>query len=272
MAIELYHNAVSTCSQKVRIPLAEKNVEWTSHPVDLLKGEQKNPEYLKLNPNGVVPTLVHDGRVIIESSIINEYVAEAFAGVSLYPTSLADKADMRLWTRLVDEKLHTANGVVTIVTVRRSLMMQRPREEVLAEIKAQSDESQLAARISLFDLGVEAPECISALRAISSILSKVEARVNGHDWLAGDSFTLADASVTPYVARMEQIGMSWLWEDNLYPALGRWFARVKSRPSFETAVTRFVPEGMPALFRNLAAPSMDKIKSVFEETLKAKAA
>lgn len=263
MTLELYHNAMSTCSQKVRLPLAEKKVDWVNKHVDLLKGEQKDPAYLKLNPNGVVPTLVHDGHVIIESTIINEYVEDAFPGVSLAPASPADRADMRLWARLVDERLHTANGALTLATVRRALQQQQPRDEVMKELIATPDPVQRAARIALFEHGVDAPECETAMNALARILAKVEARVAEHDWLAGEAYSLADIAVTPYLARMEHIGMDWLWTEGLYPALGEWFDRIKARPSFETAITAFLPTGMSDIFRNLAAPSMDRIKASF---------
>lgn len=264
MTIELYHNAMSTCSQKVRLPLAEKGVEWVDRPVDLLKNEQKNPEYLKLNPNGVVPTLVHDGRVIIESTIINEYIEDAFDGPSLVPASPADRADMRLWNRLVDERLHTANGALTLATVRRAIQQQRPLAEVMAELNATPDPVQRAGRVALFEQGVEAPECAKAMDVLARIFTKIETRVTGGDWLAGDAYSLADASVTPYVARLEQIGMEWLWTDGLYPALGKWYTRIKARPNFDLAITKFMPNGMGDIFRNLAAPSMPRIRASFE--------
>jgi glutathione S-transferase len=72
--LELHQNAFSSCSQKVRIVLGEKGLEWKSHDVDLAGGGQHDPAYVKLNPNHVVPTLVHDGRALIESTLINEYL------------------------------------------------------------------------------------------------------------------------------------------------------------------------------------------------------
>ena len=76
--LELYHNDMSTCSQKARLALAEKGLKWTSHHLELRAGDQQKPDYTKLNPNAVVPTLVDNGRVIIESTIINEYIDDAF--------------------------------------------------------------------------------------------------------------------------------------------------------------------------------------------------
>ena len=76
--IELYHNAFSTCSQKVRLVLAEKGLDFVSHEIDLIGGGQHHPDYVKLNPKHVVPTLVHDGRVLVESSLIIKYLDDAF--------------------------------------------------------------------------------------------------------------------------------------------------------------------------------------------------
>ena len=64
--IELYHASMSVCSEKVRMALAEKGLEFKSHFMNLREGHQQTPDYIKLNPNAVVPTLVHDGNVIIE--------------------------------------------------------------------------------------------------------------------------------------------------------------------------------------------------------------
>jgi hypothetical protein len=67
--IELHHFGFSTCSQKLRLVLAEKGVEFSSREINLMAGEQHDPEYVKLNPKHVVPTLVHAGRVFVESSL-----------------------------------------------------------------------------------------------------------------------------------------------------------------------------------------------------------
>ncbi len=83
MALELYHAGVSVCSEKVRIGLAEKDQSYTSHLLDLRSGDQQKPDYVALNPNAVVPTLIHDGNVLIESNVVNEYIAEVFPGTPL---------------------------------------------------------------------------------------------------------------------------------------------------------------------------------------------
>ena len=117
--LELYHNAVSTCSQKVRLVLDAKGLDYTSHEIDLVGGGQHDPDYVKLNPNHVVPTLVDDGRVFIESTLINEYVDEAYPGQPLRPSDPAGRHAVRLWTKKIDALFRT-NGESVREAVERA--------------------------------------------------------------------------------------------------------------------------------------------------------
>ena len=76
--LKVYSYFNSICTQKVFITLAEKGLAYDTQNVDLFKNEQFKPEYLKINPKGVVPALDHDGRVVIESSLICEYLDDTF--------------------------------------------------------------------------------------------------------------------------------------------------------------------------------------------------
>ena len=111
--LELYHNDMSVCAQKVRFALAEKKLAWESHHMNLRAGDQQKPEYLKLNPNAVVPTLVDNGTVIIESTVICEYLDDAYPEPTLKPKDAAGRARMRLWTKQLDEGVHAATSVVS---------------------------------------------------------------------------------------------------------------------------------------------------------------
>ena len=107
--LELYHNNISVCAQKVRIVLAEKNVPWTNHHMSLAKGEQLTPEFKKMNPRGVVPVIVHDGHVIVESSVICAYLDEVFPDPPLAPKNPVERATMRLWCKLAPPSPHEEN-------------------------------------------------------------------------------------------------------------------------------------------------------------------
>jgi Glutathione S-transferase, N-terminal domain len=101
--LELYHSGLTTCSKQVRHCLREKGVSHESRYVELWRYENLSPAYLKLNPNGVVPTLVHDGTPIINSFCINEYIDDAFPDPPLRPADLKDRARMRYWAWTADE-------------------------------------------------------------------------------------------------------------------------------------------------------------------------
>ena len=109
----LHHNDMSTCSQKVRFALAEKGLDYESRLLNLRAGDQQHPEYLKLNPNAVVPTLVDGASVLIESTVINEYLDDAYQPGSLKPTQALNRARMSMWTKQLDEGVHAATNVVS---------------------------------------------------------------------------------------------------------------------------------------------------------------
>src|SRR5271168_2253634 len=101
--LDLYHAEPVANSMKTLLCLKEKGLKFTSHYVDLLRFEQHSAEFVTLNPNGQVPVLVHDGAVITESTVINEYLDDAFPEVPLRPVDLLERAQMRVWSKFVDE-------------------------------------------------------------------------------------------------------------------------------------------------------------------------
>ena len=105
--LELYHSINSVCAQKVRIAFTEKGLSYKEHLMRL-GGDQFDPAYMKLNPNAVVPTLIHDGQVVIESSVILYYLDEAFPENPLMPTAPLARAKVRLFNKLIDEYVHNS--------------------------------------------------------------------------------------------------------------------------------------------------------------------
>jgi len=116
--LELYHSVSSVCAQKVRVALAEKGLDYKNHLMTL-RGDQFDPAYMKLNPNGVVPTLVHDGRVVIESSVILYYLDEAFPEPPLMPRDPLQRARVRMVNKLIDEYVHNSCTILTFATAFR---------------------------------------------------------------------------------------------------------------------------------------------------------
>jgi len=230
MALELYHNDISVCAQKVRIVLFEKGEPWKSHHLNLRRGDQFDPAYMKLNPNGVVPTLVHDGRVVIESNAIIEYLDEAFPEPPLRPADEAARETMRGWFRKVDERVHPMTGVLSIgVAFRHEYIAEGP-EAIAKAVDSSPDEGKRQAKRALIEHGLEAPFFGLAVAAVDGFLGEMEAGLQKTGWLAGDRYSLADIALMPYLARFDMLGMESFWSGR--PALADWLARIKARPAY----------------------------------------
>ena len=247
MSIELYHYWDSVCSFKVRLCLAEKELPWTDRHVDLLQFEQVQPAYLKINPNGVVPSLVHDGTAIIESSVINEYLDEVFPRVPLRPTDPVERARMRIWVKYEDDVVHPAvrpgtfNLMLKAVVARMSpseldvFLSKYPKPEIAKDWATAAtspvDEAELEKmRLKLLDA-----------------IGRMEQALSSQAWLASDQFSLADIAIAPMVDRMEHLAMAGLWGG--FPHVSAWIERVKARPSYAKAA--------PATERRMRGPLTD---------------
>jgi len=247
--LELHHSPFSTCSQKVRLVLAEKGLDFVSHEVDLIGGGQHDPEYVKLNPNHVVPTLVHHGVPLIESTLINEYVDDEFPDTPLQPSDAHGRHAVRLWTKFIDEKVHPAAPVVTFALGPRMLLLQQPSEVREANIEAIPDPKERALRRSVVEHGIQAPEFIGAYGQMMGMLDRIEAAVADGEWLSGDAFGLADAAAFPYVLRLDHLAMSPPLSPEVRPGLAGWYRRVQERPCFRTAVAQWIPDFVVEIMR-----------------------
>jgi glutathione S-transferase len=240
--LELYHNRMSTCSGKVRIALAEKRLEWRSHELNLRLGEAQGPEYMKLNPAGVVPTLIDDGEVITESSVIIEYLDEMFPSPPLKPIHALGRARMRGWIVQVDESVHPATGTITWALSTRHVMRDMHSEAALnAYVAGLNVIDKQFRRRQILDQGVAAPIVSDALRRMDRLAADIEAQLQKTEWLAGDSYTLADIALAPYLTRMEMLGLGpILWGDR--PSFTDWYARVAAQHGYREGIGGWISE------------------------------
>lgn len=262
--MELYDSALSPCAQKVRLALVEKGLTAELIPVDLTKKENLSPDYLKLNPKGVVPTLVEDGAVITESSIIIEYLDDTHPAQPLRPKSAVDRARMRTWIRLVDDEIHPANGAITWpILVLPAVLVQAKgdRDAAAAMVARVPNIARRERQMRFLEQGLEAPDTHEALGAFAKALDRMEAALQGAEWLAGPDYSLADIALTPYIQTYAQLGL-WPLVRGERAAVAAWFERVSARPSFHLAIQASVPEATWAHVRQLgsaAAPSIERI-------------
>jgi glutathione S-transferase len=265
--LTLYHNALSTCSQKVRLVLAEKGIEFESKLIDLVAGQQHDPSYVALNPKHVVPTLVVGGEVVRESSIIAEYLDARVAGNPLTPEDPLQAAKMRMWVRRVDDDIHgRTSGVFTHAIWTRRAVGSRSPEEIEKYLSAIPEEAERELRRDLIANGVASSRFSGAVSRIGAFLSDMETALSGAEWLVGERFTLADIAVAPYVLRVSDTGLSGLWSEGRRPAVADWLERLRKRPSFEKAVTAWVPPPLITALRSFSEGVAAEIRQVIAAT------
>ena len=230
--LTLYHGLASTCSKKVRMCLSEKGLEWESRLVNLQKFEQHDPDYLKLNPNGVVPTLVHDGRPITESTIIIEYIDDTFPETPLKPVDTYARAQMRLWEKWSDDVGYAAVYVPTWDKLSRPAA-EKLSDEELDHMTARVPTPERRARwLQVARGSFSQEEMDGAYEKMTRTFTKMEGTLADSQWLAGDGFSLADIAMAPFIDRMMDLRDDLVSED-LYPRVYDWFGRLRERPSFE---------------------------------------
>ena len=236
----LYHGTTSVCAIKARLALIEKALDWKGEVLDLRRGDQHRPDYLKLNPNGVVPTLVHQGRVLVESTLIIEYLAECFPAPALMPGQPYARALARLWMKKIDDALHAACSAITFAVAFREELRAKPPGELAAQLARIPDPAYRERQRLSIEHGLAAPHVAQAARTYDKYIGEMEAALAGSAHLAGDEYSLADLAATPYLNRAQMLGMEGLWSQR--PRVADWLARMRARPSFEPAVTGWLTD------------------------------
>jgi glutathione S-transferase len=242
----LYHNDMSVCAAKVRFMLLEKNIECTQIALNLRKGESQTPEYLKLNPNGVVPTLVHDSRPIVESNLILQYIDETWPEPALGPAIAHDRYRLRLWFKQLDDSIHPATGTVSSCIAFRFQHLEREPNELEAWLSSIPDPARQARTRAAIELGMESPGFAPAVRRFVQLFDDFEAALSVHRWIAGDAFTMADIAFSPYLERLEHLGFGTLFESR--PLVANWFSRLRERQGHQRGVVAWFNPAYLAIF------------------------
>ncbi|NKB36548.1 MAG: glutathione S-transferase family protein [Gammaproteobacteria bacterium] len=235
--LDLYHHSESVCAQKVRLVLAEKDIEWNSLYINLEKGEQRTAEFNKINPKGVVPVLRHKGRLITESTVICEYLEETFPETPLMPADNYLRARKRLWTKAVDEGLHfPSTFLISFIVAFRHMNLSHVRtpEQIEEHLNKVSNPKLRKMHEQVLTNGMQSPLFAEAIATFDTVLENMQQTLKEYRWLAGDEFSLADIALAPYVHRLHDLKMLMMCEKR--PAILDWYARLKSRPSWQTAI------------------------------------
>ena len=258
----LYHGTTSVCSAKVRLVLGEKDLPWDGEILDLQRGDQHRPDYKRINPNAVVPTLIHDGKVVIESTLIIEYLNDAFPSTPLLPADAYQRAIARLWMKRIDDHLHPACSTVSYAIAFREALLKRPKDEIEARFAAMPDPVYRERQRLAVEKGVEAPHVLPALRHYDTYIGDMERTLSQSPYLAGNDYSLADIAVTPYIVRAEMLAMDGLWNNR--PHVADWYKRIRARPNFEPGVNKYLTAKEQARFEIPREHTWVKIKAVLE--------
>jgi glutathione S-transferase len=240
--LTLYDFGNSVCCQKVRITLRAKGLDWEARRVDLFKSEQYDPQYLKMNPKGVVPTLVHDGNPVIESTLICEYIDEAFPDPPLMPNDAHRRTRMRLWSKFVDEGLHDGVTELSFSAMFRERMRTMSDEMREKRFRNVGDPRRTDRFKSTYELGAQSPFVLHGIAAFERAFKLLEQTLaGGGPWIMGARPTLADINLMPYVARLDYLGLLGVWIDDR-PRVRDWWALAGDWPSFKRGLRDLITE------------------------------
>jgi glutathione S-transferase len=208
--------------------LFEKGLAWKDQVIHFERGDHLSDWYLNLNPNGVVPTLVHDRHVIGDSSVINEYLEDVFPEKPLRPATPVPLAHMRMWRQYINEvpteaiRYPSFNAHFMRITAS---MSEREFEAYTARLPLRKHFYRRMGRT-----GFSKSEVDAALDRLRQTVERMDKSLKATKWLANEMFTLADISVIPTIVRMEDLGLSHIWAD--LPRVNDWYERIQKRPTF----------------------------------------
>ena len=258
--IELYHNDMSVCAQKVRFALAEKKLQWENHHLDLRAGDQQKAKYLKLNPNAVVPTLVDNGTVIIESTVICEYLDDAYPEPTLRPTDAVARARMRLWTKQLDEGVHAATSVISSAIAFRYQKLAIGMEELEKFHQKMPDPVKRERSWENITKGVESRYFPESIKRFDKLLADMEMALSESPWLAGKEFSLADIGYAPYATRLDHLQLQFLWDKR--PHFAAWYERLLERRAYKEGLEDWFNASYLPLMKEKGAEVLPRVKAI----------
>jgi glutathione S-transferase len=235
--LKLYHAEPAANSLKSLISLKEKGLEFTSVYVDLHKFEQHEPWFLAINPEGQVPVLDHDGHIITHTTVIGEYLEDAFPDAPpLRPADALGKARMRYWNKFCDEHVmnHVSmHGWHRLVSVIARSVESGEFEKLMARIPLQEQREKWRTARS----GFSEADLAGATRKIEVAVDKVEQQLRVSEWLAGDSYTLADINFFAIGGMALERLFPQMNVSARAPQLTKWVARMNARPAVMAALS-----------------------------------
>ena len=244
-SLMLYHHPLSVCSMKVRLALEEKGLAWSGRVIDIVREqEQLDPWYLKLNPNGVIPTLEFNNgatEVVTNSASIIRFIASLPEGNSLLPTNnrdiqlmdklidLADEVDLQILSYARHPSMEKSEKILD-ARINKSLSLAEQHPELRSSYLVCAARSEKSKTFRVDTKHIKEIE----QKAFESI-SFAEKQLNGNTFLLGDRYTLADVIWTVVLSRLDLLGYSTWFDTNSAPKLASYYLRMQQRKSYALA-------------------------------------
>jgi len=228
----LYNAPQSTCSQRVRYVLHEKDCAFEEIRLDLFSGDQLKPEYMAINPNGVVPSLVHSGNNIIDSLVIVEYLEDIFPHICpLRPKDPIETAKMRAQLKFIDE---VPGPAIRVPSYNLAFLphFQNMTEEEFEEL-CNSKPLRREFLKSMGRTGFSESEMDESIGRLKRAIYRMNGWIEDSSgpWLMGSKMTISDIAIMPVIIRMDDINLSELWKD--FPLIENWLTKIKKTHSFQ---------------------------------------
>ena len=190
--LTLYHWEPNANSGKPMLALKEKGVDFQSHYLDLLNFDQHKPDYLKINPNGTIPALVHDELMLTESTAIMEYVNDAFPGPKLMPDDPVERQRARWWMRFFDQYFGPSLSMIGwSVFVGPSVRQKDPEELKAAIERIPLKERRIAWSKAIYNT-FSPEELEESRRRVGVGIACLEKALSERPWIAGETYSLGD--------------------------------------------------------------------------------
>ena len=235
--LHLYHAHVSNCSMRVRMALDEKRLSWRSHHLNILRKEHITPEYFGINPNGLVPTLVHDGKVIIESDDIIDYLDDEFPDPPLKPAEEDDRDEMYHWLRRATAiHLQAVKPYIYFKRVGKRMAHSEAEDEKYRLLQKNPDLLEFHRKST--HEGFSDEEIARARTVLNDCFSEMDAILEKHDWLAGNRFSLADIAWVPLQFTLERLAG---YEFEALRNVANWTQRLIALNSYQRGIVKWWP-------------------------------
>jgi GSH-dependent disulfide-bond oxidoreductase len=233
--LSLYHWEPNLSSVRPLICLYEKGLEFASHYVDILAFEHVSQPYLAINPDGQVPALVHNGRVLTESSFICEYLDEVFPGVPLMPSDAYGRWQVHTWQKLADEDLAPSVAIVgwhrCVSADQRAAILARSTDR-LALIPLQDRRNGWELALAR---GYDAARLDFSIAKLRRAIGQLEGHLCRQEWLAGHAYSLADISVFSMLNGLQGVAPELISHGST-PGVLAWLERIRQRPAVQASL------------------------------------